>query len=362
MSKKINFYVLVVLSLLFLPSIQKVNASEFNFSVETIIPENQINNNVSYFDLLLSPSEEQTIYVLLKNETENEVIVETLVASATTNQNGVVEFSPRDVDRDLTLIYALEEIIDIENEILLLPYSQYLLPVEIIMPSDEFKGLIVGGITFREKIVDVGENDEDNGMTIRNLFEFVVGVVLQNDELASFEIIPDLKLLDVFASQINLRNVIVAHVQNIKPNFLRAMEIEAIIHKDGESDVLYELHIFSEQLWRMAPNSNIEIPIKLNGAALSPGEYVIDLTIKSKHKINHEKEDYLEWNWLEKFEISKEDAIHYNENAVDIEEETSRISIVTLILLFLILLIIILLIVLIFLLKKFKKNEDKTTE
>lgn len=45
-----------------------VSASELNFAVEPVIPENQRDKTKTYFDLLVKPDIEQTIEINLRNE------------------------------------------------------------------------------------------------------------------------------------------------------------------------------------------------------------------------------------------------------------------------------------------------------
>ena len=68
---------------------KEVHANEFNFSVNPVLPENQIGER-GYFNLQMSPGQSQTLTITLKNTTDKTVVVEEEIASSTTNINGVV--------------------------------------------------------------------------------------------------------------------------------------------------------------------------------------------------------------------------------------------------------------------------------
>ena len=101
---------------------QVVRANEFNFSVTPILPENQIGKS-GYFNLKMAPGQSQELTLTLTNSTERTVVVEETIASATTNINGVIEYSPNDIKHDKTLKYNITDYAKIPAEITLAPNS-----------------------------------------------------------------------------------------------------------------------------------------------------------------------------------------------------------------------------------------------
>lgn len=88
----------------------------------------------------------------LRNDTDKEVVVEAQIASATTNDNGVVEYSENKIKTDETLKYNLKDYVEAPEEVTLKPQSAAEYKVKIHMPNEKFDGVIAGGITFKEKI------------------------------------------------------------------------------------------------------------------------------------------------------------------------------------------------------------------
>ena len=127
---------------------KEVHANEFNFSVNPVLPENQIGES-GYFNLQMSPGQSQTLTISLKNTTDKTVVVEEEIASATTNINGVVEYSPNKIKADSTLKYNLVDYASIPKEVSLPPNSSQQVKVSVTMPKENFNGVIAGGITFK---------------------------------------------------------------------------------------------------------------------------------------------------------------------------------------------------------------------
>lgn len=132
----------------------------------------------------------------------------------------------------------------------------------------------------------------------------MIGVVVSN---TSDSVQPELELLDVFADQLNYRNVISATLQNFTPAFVNRLEVEATVKRAGESDVLYEA---SKEMMQMAPNSNFNFPISLEGDRFRSGNYVLELTAKSGDN---------EWSWTREFTIDADDARKLNREDVMID-------------------------------------------
>ena len=75
-----------------------VHASEFNFAVDFELPANQIDKNKTYINVRMEPGKTQEIPYTVFNRTDKSVTVETLIHSATTNSNGVIEYGESKVN------------------------------------------------------------------------------------------------------------------------------------------------------------------------------------------------------------------------------------------------------------------------
>ncbi|MGY3190508.1 DUF916 and DUF3324 domain-containing protein [Lysinibacillus sp. TE18511] len=281
------------------------SASEFNFGVYTVIPDNQIDKQKSYFNLKMEPNQKQTLTIQLKNDTEEDVVIEPIIHSATTNINGVVEYGPTSAERDSSLPYELGDLIQTEKEITIPAKGSKDLQLNVTMPEEEFDGILAGGITLEEKKTTSKNTEETTqGVSIENRYAYVVGITLQEtDEIVK----QDLQLHDVKAGQVNARNVINATLQNPTATYLNRFEVDAEVTKKGKTEVLYKSE---KQDMQMAPNSNFEYPISLNGEKFKSGTYTLHVKAKSSKE---------SWEFEKDFTIKGEEVKQFNATDVSIE-------------------------------------------
>ncbi|QHQ63361.1 DUF3324 domain-containing protein [Anaerocolumna sedimenticola] len=300
----------LTMMLLILPLFHTITmASEFNFAVTTVIPDNQRDKNKTYFDLLMKPSQLQTIEIELRNDTDRDVKIKPEIHTATTNMNGVVEYGNNNIKADSTLLYKMEDIVTTKAEVEIPAKSSCMLKLDINMPKEEFDGFLAGGITLKEfkEVENTDNTNSDNaaGMSIKNEYAYVVAILLSENDS---EIIPELKLNDVFPDQVNARNVISANIQNCMPMYMNQMTVEAKVTKKGDSTILYES---SNEGLQMAPNSNFNYPIPLNGEKLKGGEYTLTMTAASMGEV---------WTWTRDFTIERDMALALNKSDVSIKQ------------------------------------------
>lgn len=355
MKKKIVLFITLVCAFFAAPALS--HASEFNFSVEPVIPENQINKDVSYFDLQMEKNQQQQVVVNLRNDTENEVKVNVGLSNATTNLNGVVEYSPNKLENSKSLPFKITDVVKAPESITIPANSSQELKLDITMPQEEFSGVVAGGITFKQDTTDETEDtSSQEGVSIKNEYSYVVALLLKERQ----DIIePNLTLDEVKPSQINYRNVIDSTLTNDTTTYINQVAIEGIITKKGSTESVYSVDKNSMQI---APNSIFNFPVYLEGKKLEAGDYHIKLTVFGDKaddgtfvkKIDDQDTKFKHQWILEKdFTIAADEAKTLNEKDVTIKEEGPNWLLIVLV----ILVILLLLLVIILLLKR--KKDDK---
>lgn len=316
-----------------------------SFYVTPEFPESQLEGSVSYFNLNLAAGETETLSLKLQNASTESIQVQVTPHTAYTNVHGVVEYGKDAETPDTSLVHSLDTLIVPSDVIELSGNETKTINVQLRMPEEEFEGFLSGGLRITEvkEEQEKAVSKEEEGVAIKNEFAYVVGVVVSNSRNS---VQPDLELLDVFADQLNYRNVISATIQNFTPTFVNKMAVEATVQRAGESDILYEA---SEEMMQMAPNSNFNFPISLEGDRFQSGDYVLKLKATSG-------ED--EWDWERAFTIDAEEARALNRADVTIDSSLNWWMIGSVILLILLLGIILYL----FVKKKSKTNCDKIKE
>lgn len=303
-TKKILGTFLLVLFIV-CPVIGYAEEEGLHFYVQPEFPESQLEGNTSYFDLCLDPGQTETLVLQLSNIDSETVTIQITPHTAYTNVHGVVEYG-KDADQsDNTLPYSIDELIETPESIVLEANESQTIELSLKMPDEYFEGMLAGGLRISE-IKEESNTDKTagEGVAITNEFSYVIGILASNDR-SSIE--AELGLIDVFADQLNYRNVISATLQNSTPTFINRLEVEATVQKEGETDVLYEAN--KEQM-QMAPNSHFDFPISLDGARFQSGDYVLTMVARFG-------ED--EWAWTQSFTIDGEKARALNRSDVTID-------------------------------------------
>ena len=282
-------------------------ASELNFSVNAVIPDNQIDKEKSYFDLKVTPGEKQKLIVKLRNTTDKEIVINPHIQSAKTNKNGVIDYTPNKIKKDDTLKIAMEDVAKVPEEVTVPPQSEKDLTIEVTMPKDKFDGIILGGIYLKEDTSKNKEDDKEKDVAIKNEYSYVVALQMrQNDN----KVKPMLHMNEVNPETQNARNVIVANIQNSEPMIISKLKIDATVNKKGSKD---NLAILKKENLQVAPNSNFNIAVPLEGEKLEAGTYILNMKAESAGK---------EWQFKKEFSISADKATTMNEKDVTLEKET----------------------------------------
>ncbi|WP_065763953.1 DUF916 and DUF3324 domain-containing protein [Enterococcus faecium] len=342
--QQIGLVLLLLLASLLAP--MRVGAEEgtLNFYVTPEFSDNQKTGNERYFQLTLPPDATEKLTLKLQNANAEAKKIKITPHTAYTNVMGVVEYGQDAEKADSTLKHSLAELIEQPEIIELAGNETKTVTLDLHMPTEEFEGFLAGGLRIEEVKEEAKEEASDEeGVAIQNEFAYIIGVVVSNKQDA---VQPDLELLDVFADQLNYRNVISANLQNVTPTFVNRLEVEATVQKVGEEEILYKE---SQEQMQMAPNSNFNFPIFLDGDRFRSGDYVLKMTARSG-------ED--EWQWERNFTIEADEARALNQQDVTIDTNINWWMIGSIILLVLLLGIVLYL----FLHKRKKEQHNKITE
>lgn len=302
MNEKLSAFLAAIIFLLLSLTICSVGqASEIDFSVKAILPENQRSKEISYFDLRVAPGETQTLSVELTNDTDEDIVVYASANSAITNDNGVVDYSYKVTKKDSSAVFTFSEIASIPKEIILPKQSNKIIECIIKMPKASFDGYVLGGLYFEQK--EEKEVNEQGALAVSNRFSYVVGVLLSEMDK---EVKPELTLNEVKATQLNGNNLVTMNIQNKQAAMIKKLQMDAKLYYENETKPRYENH---QESLTMAPNTNFNYKINLNEQPFVAGNYTV------KIKANDGKRD---WVWEKKFKIKEKEAEKYNATAINL--------------------------------------------
>ncbi|MGX7265318.1 DUF916 and DUF3324 domain-containing protein [Enterococcus crotali] len=302
MREKLSTCLYAIIFILFSTTIGTIShASEIDFSVKAILPENQRSKEISYFDLRVEPGKSQTISVALTNETEDAVTVFASANSAITNDNGIVDYSYKNTKKDSSAVITFSEIAKVPKEIVLPKKSNKIVECVIDVPKDSFDGYVLGGLYFEQK--EDKKEKSQGALAVGNRFSYVVGVLLSETDK---EVKPELALNKVETTQINGNNAVIMNIQNKESAMIKTLLMDAKLYYEDEAKPRYENY---QESLTMAPNTNFNYKIDLKDQPFVAGHYTL------KIKAN---DGYKDWTWEETFKIKEKEAKKYNATAINL--------------------------------------------
>ncbi|MGN5996928.1 DUF916 and DUF3324 domain-containing protein [Enterococcus faecalis] len=311
-----------------------VLADSNDFSVIPVLPENQNLDIPSYFDLTVTPNQQQTLQLKIKNNSDENVKYKIYVNTATTNQNGIIDYSISDFEKDESMKLSIKDCITLNDPLVEVPAnSEKEVSLELNIPEAPFEGIALGGITV-EPIAEKGNEGVDN------LFTRTLAIQIAESTTA---IVPELYGGEVLVSQVNLRNNIKFELRNSTPTIISKVKAEIAITKKGDKQPILEQ--IKEHL-SFAPNSKFNLMTEWNGQFES-GKYVYNIDLKD--------DEGNKWTFSKEFEIKTEDAEKLNETSVDEKKSPVKEYFIYIILISLVIIALVIAIVS----KKLKKSNGK---
>ncbi|MDV2575667.1 DUF916 domain-containing protein [Lactiplantibacillus plantarum] len=83
-------------------------ADDLNYTVQADLPDNQINQKVSYFDLKVTPGQTQNLTLTIKNSDSKEHRYTVSPNLAVTNNNGIIDYSQAKAKADDSLKFNIK--------------------------------------------------------------------------------------------------------------------------------------------------------------------------------------------------------------------------------------------------------------
>ena len=250
---KNRYFILMILSFYFFAFGIETSAAELRFSVETEIPENQIDKTKTYFDLMMKPDQEQILKVRAANSTDENLVIDVSVKSATTNSNGVIEYGESLTALDKSAPADLSEIIQLKDG-----------GESVELPAKS------------EKVDETKDKQKENtnGLAIENRYAYTVAVLLRENETV---VQPELSLEKVEPTQRNARSVISATLLNHEAAYLQSMKVTANVKNKKTNNVILEKE---QEDMQMALNSIFNFPIPYEENEMEAGTYVLAMTVE----------------------------------------------------------------------------------
>ncbi len=244
-------------------------AADKSYSVQAVLPDNQIDQNESYFDLKVEPKKEQTLKVMIINTGSKPIKVAAEVNNAYTADSGVIGYDKYNVKLYKNSNPSLTSLVDGKRKTSVNLKVGQAKTVSFVVksPPEEYTGIILGGVTTTANVSPT----KSKNINIKNQVRYVKGVVLRSKDDG---VVPDMHLTNAFPKAVAGNSGIAYTLDNTAPININEVTLKAkITHNDKTSD-------YNAKNLQIAPNSkfNYFIPVK----DLNSGKYKAKITITSK--------------------------------------------------------------------------------
>jgi len=105
--KKLLITMTMLVGVLFGGLMTTAQAENLNYTVSADLPKNQLNSKVSYFDLKVTPGQTQDLTIQIKNSDNAAHKYVVTPNRATTNDNGVIDYSQSKAKADASLKFDI---------------------------------------------------------------------------------------------------------------------------------------------------------------------------------------------------------------------------------------------------------------
>lgn len=275
------------------------NEKRAGFTVQAVLPDNQINDRISFYHLLMKPEQSQTIQVKIMNTSPEKQTYKVEVINAATNRNGLITYDEREKKPDKSMKLPITDVAKPKNkEATVDAFSEGQAEIDIQTPAEPFQGILLGGI--RISLKSEGKEDDSKGMSVKNTYGYAIGLVLTEQDFAPVYGETDLKLTKLQPEIDYGSKVLEASIQNPHPEAMQKLTAEGKIVRKGQKSTLAKNSLEDVKI---APNSVFPFQIDWGMQEVSAGEYTFIGKIKGKTKT---------WNFKEDFTITREMAEKMN--------------------------------------------------
>ncbi|MDQ7936353.1 DUF916 and DUF3324 domain-containing protein [Lactiplantibacillus sp. WILCCON 0030] len=288
-------------------------AESNHFSAQAVLPDNQVDKDVSYFDLLVKPAQTQSVTVRINNgDTKaHEYDVHTYLAA--TSDDGHVIYNDTGKHPDQSLQYNLVRATTPVKTLTVAANKSVLVNLKIKVPAKKFPGVALGAIAV---VQHVTTDKHKKVVSVQNQFGYTIGLQLR--ETAKLTVKPKLNLLAAGAKQVDYRNYITAKLQNSRAVMVHDLKVTGYVTKVGQSKQLLKT---TKSKLAMAPNSHFNYNLGDGTKQLAAGNYVMHI------KANSEKGKY-HWTLSRPFTITRKTANKLNQTSAYKPEKTTNWTLV----------------------------------
>ncbi|WP_166082640.1 DUF916 and DUF3324 domain-containing protein [Erysipelothrix anatis] len=312
MKKNKTIMAMILTMLIMVTQINIVRADAYDkFSINPIIPENQINQNVGYFDLDLKPNTKQTLTIEIINQGDEPMNATVSLVDATTNNNAMKQFSTVKAP-DASLSTPLTSFATLrEEQIEVAPHATENIYIDIDTTDVDFEGIRLGGITVIADTLNNKDTSNASGVTLNNRVAYTLGL---QTRMHDTPIKSNLNYVKTDIDVIDLDAHFVSVIQNDQPVLMNGVSLHGSISDTKTGKVV---GMVDKKNGSIAPNTNFNVVYTGDRQTIDAGTYAIDLEIKHESDV---------WHFKDTFTVSEDASASINDDVVSFEQNANILT------------------------------------
>ena len=261
------------------------------FTVESVIPDNQLDKNQTYFYLGVQPSNQQIIQVKIRSLQKEPVTVALSIHDAVNGTEGQIDYTQTSPKLDSSLTNSITQIVHLQNKEATVTeknFEEKIVNYEIKIPKEPFSGVKLGALRFIKQLED--ESLTSNQFT--STYAYTISVMLTEDK-QPFDEGAELQLKKVGTTISAGQPVVQVTYQNRQPKVMKEATITNWLTKKGQTkELLKKVQVDVT----VAPNSLLAMDLPLNDVVLPAGTYTVHSQVSAGNR---------EWQWRKDFTITQ---------------------------------------------------------
>ncbi|MBO0454755.1 DUF916 and DUF3324 domain-containing protein [Candidatus Enterococcus murrayae] len=296
----------------------KKNRDTMGFTVETVLPSNQVDPSRSFYFLKVVPGEVQRVQLKITSTRKEARTVKVSLNDAVTSSEASIDYGVDKPELDDTLknpVTAIVKVPEEFKEVTVENYEEKTIELEITPPQEAFAGIKLGAV----RLIGIPNSSESKKTGLKVETGYTIGMVLTEDATqynSGGEL--HFKNADVLLS--NGSKVVGISLQNDQPKMIDQLKMSVKIRKKGSDKVLYEKK--GEDL-SVAPNTHFTYQVPLGLENVEAGKYSVEIVAQNEEKT---------WKWTKEVSITNDAANKLNEETVDKVITPSWVPIATIVL------------------------------
>lgn len=272
----------------FVNSAHQVSADGAEFTISPVYNQGQTDKSLGYFSVEARNGKTYPLTVNVQNLSNRQISkFEASVIHASTSNGGNIDYTPsksKMVNKQAPLLPDLVNKKQNKQEFLLMPNESKNITFKVKIPSDGFKGTILGSV-YVKKVSSIEKQNKNFG--IKNSFAMTVPAIFSKD--FSKKITPKLSLSVAKMESYSGVPYVFGRIDNNEPTMFGKIKLNAWVTKKGHADKLYEN---TSKNLSMAPYSTFKHAIYTSNNILPKGKYTYYAEIASGDKYFHLKKDF----------------------------------------------------------------------